>query len=137
MLICIKYLYLDNNYIYTYELSNINIGIYNYSNLFCLIGINILDNNNYKIVYLSGDNRYNCDLQFRILIEFFIEKFNPNSLSYIEDNTNYYNYLNLGFIFISELNPKFRYVIKKKRTDIKSNIIIYDCGYSKYEMILK
>lgn len=124
--------FLAANYIFNTDASNINLGLFNDTELIATMSFNISENNNYHYILNAFVMKLNIENihAFDILFSYFKKHYNPISISaHVNRDYNLYieYYLAAGFEFKSTTDPNF-WVYKRyeKPTNKYSNVNISD-----------
>lgn len=155
--------FLNENHIQGVDRSSIKIGLFFENDLVSVMTFNNLEGrkrmleDEWNLSRFCNKKNMNVIGGASKLLNFFISKYNPKRIiSYADkDWSNGSLYNKIGFNFVSESNPDYKYVIKNKRrnkagfkkSNLKTNLSesdfmknikkIWDSGKIKFEMILK
>lgn len=130
--------FLNINNLNGYIKTDINIVLKYNNKIVSCISLN-KNNNHYELLRYCNKSNIKISNNFKTLLEYFKNKYNPNSISTLCD-LRYWNGISLNqysFNFIENTKPNLFYTWGKNRYNIKLNEninynIIYDCGNSLY-----
>jgi hypothetical protein len=156
-------LFLDNNHIQGFVNSNIKIGLYYNDELVSLMTFDKYEGRKKMDEYEWNLNRFCNKINTNVigsaskLLKYFINEYKPNRIiSYADKDWSIGDlYYKLGFEYVNETPPDYKYIVNKKRThksnykktklktdlteneQMKLNSInkIYDCGKIKFQLI--
>ncbi len=100
---------------------DIKIGVYDKSDLLSLITFKKIKNKENEWILSNFSNKIDCSNNdtFNLMIDYFIEKYNPKSITVDLDNDWPINliYFKIGFILIGESKIGFKYLSDGKRVN--------------------
>ena len=141
--------FMECNNLNGFKQSNINIGLTHNNKLVTVMSFNHDKiNNTYILERFSNDINFNIKNSYRLLLDYFIKKYNPIKIITVVDNRYLFGkkLSELGFNRVNSTPPNKWFLIKYnkdrfyRRSDTNSNKkdlnVIYDCGCSGYEFNL-
>jgi len=127
--------FLKMNNINGYLKCKINIGLYYNNEIISIMSFKKDKKNIYKLLFFCNKLNTNIINAEHKIFNFFIDKYKPLKMVSIADRSfiNYNLYNNLNFKLESITNPKYHYIINRKRVNSKKSqkgkiYKIYDCG---------
>jgi len=127
--------FLKMNNISGYLKCKINIGLYYNNEIISIMSFKKDKKNIYKLLFFCNKLNTNVINAEHKIFNFFIDKYKPSKILSYADRSfiNYNLYNNLNFKLESITNPKYHYIINRKRVNSKKSqkgkiYKIYDCG---------